>query len=94
MRKPFKLLSIFAEIHIVIGLLLMIAGLGIAALTLFGPNRDPEFLTSALGIGITLGFFIGGLAVASYGEFIQVVICIEANTRALIKAAPVEGVQP
>lgn len=85
METRFRPLRLLAGIYVVIGLLTI--GLGIFAVLLaFGAIGDlhdqfaPGFAV-LYGLGVFLGLFMAGLTLVGYGQFIQVVLQIEENTR-------------
>lgn len=83
MNQPFAMLRFFAWCHIVVGFVLM--GLAVSAVfaVLFNlpDDRVERFLVSTYGIAAIVGLLIAGVASAAYGQFIQLVLRIEENTR-------------
>jgi hypothetical protein len=81
----FRTLRLFAAIHIAFGVLLILAGIFVV-LVMAGvaSNVDDKLaslLAGAFGIGLTIGLVMAGIAWIAYGQFLQVVMQIEENTR-------------
>lgn len=81
----FSALRLFAGIYVIIGGLLMVGALltllAIAGVITDLDNRIAVLLTGFSGVAVVVGLFMMGLTSIAYGQFIQVVIQIEENTR-------------
>jgi hypothetical protein len=85
METPFRALKLFAAIYVIIGFLLL-TGSVVALLTTLGvlgetDNHVASLLTGYYGTILIIGLFMAGLTSVAYGQFIQVVMQIEENTR-------------
>jgi len=85
MERKFKTLRLFAVIQIIVGALLLVAA-AIALLVLVGvkstlDDRVASFIASAYGVIAIVGLVMAGIASIAYGQFLQVVMQIEENTR-------------
>jgi hypothetical protein len=83
MSQSFGMLRVFAWIHVVFGFLLITAAVVIIFAILFNvpDDRLERFLISYYGMAVIIGLLVAGVTSAAYGQFIQVVIKIEENTR-------------
>ena len=77
------MLRVFAWIHIIMGFVLMTVAILAVIAVLFNlpDDRVTAFLISTYGIAATVGMIAAGVSLAAYGQFIQVVMQIEENTR-------------
>jgi hypothetical protein len=81
----FKTLRLFAVIHIISGVLLLVAA-GIVLLMLVGmiPSIDDQvssFVAGVSGMIAIAVLVLSGIGSIAYGQFLQVVMQIEENTR-------------
>jgi hypothetical protein len=78
-------LAVYAGVLQALGLLIavfgIVVGVGAGLEAPFGHGRDDRLAGWALGIGFGLGCCAAGVVVAAIGQFCQVVMDIEENTR-------------
>ncbi len=85
MKTKFKTLRLFAIIQIALGILCLVAAV-VGLLILLGMPRYIDervllFMASSYGVLLIIGLIMTGIASIAYGQFLQVVMQIEQNTR-------------
>lgn len=85
METKFKTLRLFAAIQVVIGVV-FVAAAGIIVLIMakvLGDTNDKgmQLFTGSSGVIIVIGLAMVGIASIAYGQFLNVIMQIEENTR-------------
>jgi hypothetical protein len=81
MNRKYRVLRFFARIQITVGVILLLAAA--IALWVFTDWRIPSI--TLYGFAIFAGLFLSGIASISYGQFLEVIMQIEENTRQLLQ---------